>query len=44
MWDFVSDVTSEPSWLLLALESGTVVIATDGSYDRKKGPDVSGAG
>ena len=32
------------SWLPLALESGTVVSATDGSYDRKKRPDVSGAG
>ncbi len=44
MWDFVSNVTSEPSWLPLALESGTVVLATDGSYDRKKGSHVSGAG
>ena len=44
MWEFVSNVTSEPSWLPLALESGTVVLATDGSYDRKKGPHVSGAG
>jgi hypothetical protein len=44
MWNFVSDVTSELSWLPLALESGTVVLATDGSYDRKKGPNMSGAG
>jgi hypothetical protein len=44
MWDYVLDVTSEPSWLPLALERGTVVLATDGSYNRKRGPNVSGAG
>jgi hypothetical protein len=44
MWDYMSDVTSEPSWLPLAIERGTVVLATDGSYDRKRGPNVSGAG
>jgi hypothetical protein len=44
MWDFVSDITSEHSWLPLALESGTVVLAIDGSYDREKGPSVIGAG
>jgi hypothetical protein len=44
MWDYVPDVTSEPSWLLLALERGTAVLATDGSYDRRRGPNVSGAG
>ncbi len=44
MWDYMSDPTSEPSWLLLALERGTAVLATDGSYDRKRGPNVSGAG
>ncbi len=44
MWDYVLDVTSEPSWLQLALERGTSVLATDGSYNRKRGPNVSGAG
>ncbi len=44
MWDYVSDVTSEPSWLPLALERGTAALATDGSYNRKRGPNVSGAG
>jgi hypothetical protein len=44
MWDYVSDVTSEPSWLPLALERGTAFLATDGSYNRKRGPNVSGAG
>ncbi len=44
MWDYVLDVTSEPIWLPLALERGTAVIATDGSYNRKRGPNVSGAG
>ncbi len=44
MWDYMLDVTSEPSWLPLALERGTAVLTTDGSYDRKRGPNVSGAG
>jgi hypothetical protein len=44
MWDYVPDVTSEPSWLLLALKRDTSVLPTDGSYDRKRGPYVSGAG
>jgi hypothetical protein len=44
MWDYMSGVTSEPSWLPLALERGAAVLATDGSYDRKRGLNVSGAG
>ncbi len=44
MWDYMLDVTSEPSWLPLALERGTAVLATNGSYNRKRGPNVSGAG
>ncbi len=44
MWDYVSDRTSEPSWIPQALEQGTVILATDGSYNRKRGPNISGAG
>jgi hypothetical protein len=44
MWDYVSGVTPEHSWLPLTLERGTAVLTTDGSYDRKGGPSVSGAG
>jgi hypothetical protein len=44
MWDYMSDVTSEPSWIPLALERGTAVLTTDGSYNRRRGPNVSGAG
>jgi hypothetical protein len=45
MWDKVLvDVISEPSWLPLALERGTTVLVTDGSYSQISGPNVSGAG
>ncbi len=44
MWDYVLDVTSEPSWLPLALERGTAVLATDGSYNGIRGPNNNGAG
>jgi hypothetical protein len=44
MWDYVSDRISEPSWIPRALKQGTVILATDRSYNRKRGPNISGAG
>ncbi len=44
MWDYVSDRISEPSWIPRALEQGTVILATDGSYNKKRGPNISRAG
>jgi hypothetical protein len=38
------DRISEPSWIPRALEQGTVILATVGSYNRKRGPNISGAG
>jgi hypothetical protein len=36
MWDFVSNKTSEPTWLPLALENSTVVFTTDGLMSGKR--------
>ena len=44
MWDYVCDNNSEPSWIPQACEQGTIIMATDRSYDRKRGPNISGAG
>ncbi len=44
MWDYVLDRILEPSWIPRALEQGTVILATDGSYNRKRGPNISRAG
>jgi hypothetical protein len=43
MWDYVSDGSFELHWLKTALEQGTAVLTTDGSYSQSRGPDVSGA-
>ncbi len=32
IWDYISDRTTEPLWLKTALEEGTAILATDGSY------------
>ncbi len=44
MWDYVSDKESDPLWLKEALEQGSAILATDGSYLRTKGPHISRAG
>ncbi len=44
MWDYVSDRTTKPLWLKTALEEGTAILATNGSYSWTCGPDVCGAG
>ena len=35
---------TDPEWIRQALEKGTLICATDGSYDRKKAVNLSGAG
>jgi hypothetical protein len=44
MWDYVSDMTTEPDWLPGALEQRMAMLATNKSYACKRGPKVSGAG
>ncbi len=44
MWDYVLDKESDPLGLKEALEQGTAILATDGSYSQTRGPHVSGAG
>ncbi len=44
MWDYVSDKESDLLWVKEALDRGSAILATDGSYSRTKGPHVSGAG
>jgi hypothetical protein len=44
MWDYIFDRLSNPSWMKKALEQGKVILATDGSYSRMRGPNVCGAG
>ena len=44
MWDRIKDEEQDLQWLVSGLENGTIVCVTDGSYDRKIAPDISGAG
>jgi hypothetical protein len=44
MWDNISDRTTKPLWLKTALEEGTSIFATNGSYSQTRGPDICGAG
>ena len=44
MWDGVVDETQDLRWLIDGITNGTVIGVTDGSYDRKRLPLVSGAG
>ena len=44
MWDYVSDRSNNTGWLMTALQQGSAVLATDGSYSRIRGPTVCGAG
>jgi hypothetical protein len=44
MWDYVSDRSNDTGWLMTALQQGSAVLATDGSYSRIRGPTVCRAG
>ena len=44
MWEHVEDEGQDPTWLLEALKNGSAVMVTDGSFDRKRAPLISGAG
>ncbi len=44
MWDYVSDRSTNTGWIMTALQQGTAVLATNGSYSRIRGPMVCGAG
>ena len=44
MWEHVEDEGQDLTWLLEALKNGSAVMVTDGSFDRKREPLISGAG
>jgi hypothetical protein len=44
MWEHIEDPYEDTAWMAEALTNGTAVLVTDGSYDRKLAPRVSGAG
>ncbi len=44
MWEEVVGDKEDLSWLVEAMRNGTAVLVTDGSFDRKRAPLVSGAG
>ena len=47
MWEKIEPGKETPtdiSWIANSLRNGTLIWATDGSYDRKKAPDLSGVG
>ena len=44
MWEHIEDPYEDTVWMAEALTNGTAVLVTDGSYDRKLAPRVSGAG
>ena len=44
MWEHIEDEGQDIQWMVDALKNGTAVLVTDGSFDRKMAPNVSGAG
>lgn len=44
MWKYAEGDITLMRWLAIALQKGTAVIVTDGSYNRTLAPDVSGGG
>ena len=44
MWENVVDKDQDLCWLADVLVKGTTVLVTDGSFDKKRVPSVSGAG
>jgi hypothetical protein len=44
MWENVRNEEKELDWVAAAMQEGTAIWVTDGSYNRKVAPDVSGAG
>ena len=43
MWSGLT-MPDDPTWIAQALANGTLICVTDGSYDRRKAKDLSGAG
>ncbi|KAL7531707.1 hypothetical protein ACHAXR_008514, partial [Thalassiosira sp. AJA248-18] len=43
MWEGL-DLPDDMGWIADAMSANTLIGVTDGSYDRKKGPNISGAG
>ena len=44
MWDKLENEDQDLALLIAGLKQASVIAVADGSYDRKKAPEVSGAG
>ena len=44
MWEGLQGDKEDLRWLIIGMESGSLIWVTDGSYDRKRAPLISGAG
>ena len=44
MWDRIEGEEQDLQCLVSGMEKDTIVCATDGSYDRRVTPNISGAG
>ena len=44
MWDGIEDEQQDLQWLVEGVQNNTIISVTDGSYDRKVAPGISGAG
>ena len=44
MWDVLLGDKEDLLWLIEGMKKGTLIWVTDGSYDRKRAPLISGAG
>ena len=44
MWEHIEHEDQDISWLVKATRCGSAVMVTDGSFDRKRAPLISGAG
>lgn len=42
MWEGVEDKEQDLTWLVEGLRHGSLIMVTDGSYDKKRAPTVSG--
>jgi hypothetical protein len=43
MWDYMHDKAEDTGWLATALEEGTAILSTDGSYSRTRAPGLCSA-
>ena len=44
MWDSITGDKDDLGWIVQGMKSDLLIWVTDGSYDRKRAPTISGAG